>query len=118
MQMLDQVRFDRFEGARCLAGTFCNSHPTPHLIAAQYQAAITQANGALAIEPKFAPAYWAVGVSCGMLGQWDQAVANLQSAAKIDKNYNDGKAALKWAQAGQKAAKNGGVPKEQAPAWK
>jgi tetratricopeptide (TPR) repeat protein len=86
--------------------------------AAQYQAAIIQANGALAIEPKFAPAYWAMGVSYGMLGQWDQAVANLQSAVKIDKNYNDGRAALKWAQEGQKAAKKGESPKDKPPVWK
>ncbi len=85
--------------------------------AGQYQAAMTEANGALALEPKFAPAYWAMGVSAGMLGQWDQAVANLQTAVKIDKNYNGGKAALKWAQEGQKAAKKGAGPKEKAPVW-
>lgn len=85
--------------------------------AAHYQSAITQANGALAIKPKFAPAYWAMGVCYGMLGQWDQAVANLQSAVKIDKNYNNGRAALKWAQAAQKAAKKGEAPKEKAPVW-
>jgi tetratricopeptide (TPR) repeat protein len=85
--------------------------------AGQYQAAITEANGALAIEPKFAPAYWAMGVSAGMLGQWDQAIANLQTAVKIDKNYNNGSAALKWAQEGQKAAKKGESPKDTAPVW-
>jgi hypothetical protein len=85
--------------------------------AGQYQAAMTEANGALAIEPKFAPAYWAMGVSAGMLGQWDQAVANLQSSVKIDKNYNNGKAALKWAEDGQKAAKNGQSPKDKPPVW-
>jgi tetratricopeptide (TPR) repeat protein len=85
--------------------------------AGQYQAAMTEANGALAIEPKFAPAFWAMGVSAGMLGQWDQAIANLQTAVKIDKNYNNGNAALKWAQAGQKAAKKGESPKDKAPVW-
>jgi hypothetical protein len=52
-----------------------------------------------------------------MLGQWDQAVANLQTAVKIDKNYNNGNAALKWAQEGQKAAKKGESPKDKAPVW-
>jgi tetratricopeptide (TPR) repeat protein len=85
--------------------------------AGQYQAAMTEANGALAIEPKFAPAYWAMGVSAGMLGQWDQAIANLQTAVKIDKNYNNGNAALKWAEEGQKAAKKGESPKDKAPVW-
>jgi tetratricopeptide (TPR) repeat protein len=84
---------------------------------AQYQKSITQANAALALKPKFAPAYWAMGVSYGMLGQWDQAVTNLQTAVKIDKYYNNPKAALKWALQGQKAARTGGSPKDKPPVW-
>ena len=84
---------------------------------AQYQAAVQQADAALALKPNFAPALWAAGVSCGMLSQWDLAVTNLQSAVRIDKKYNNGKAALKWAQQGQKAAKKGETPKDEPPAW-
>jgi tetratricopeptide (TPR) repeat protein len=85
--------------------------------AGQYQAAITQANSALALNPKSAPALWALGVCYGLLGQWDQAVTNLESAVKIDKNFNHGKDALKWAREGQKVAKKGESPKGNAPVW-
>jgi hypothetical protein len=82
-----------------------------------YQAAIAQAQSALAIKPDVAPAYWGIGISYGRLGQWDQAISNLQSALKIDKDYRDAETALKWAKDGLKAAKKGKQPKEPSPAW-
>jgi hypothetical protein len=82
-----------------------------------YQAAIAQAQSALAIKPEVAPAYWAIGISYGSLGQWDQAISNLESALKIDKDYGDAKTALQWAKDGLKAAKKGKQPKEPSPKW-
>jgi tetratricopeptide (TPR) repeat protein len=83
----------------------------------QYQESIAQALDALSIKSKFAPAYWSMGISYGMLGQWDQAVSNLKSALKIDKKYKDAKTALKWAKDCQKAAKNGKSSKDKPPVW-
>jgi tetratricopeptide (TPR) repeat protein len=85
--------------------------------AGQYQESITQAKNALPVKPDFAPAYWAIGISYGRLGQWDLAITNLETALKIDKDYGDAKDALKWAKEGQKAAKTGGRIKEQNPQW-
>jgi len=85
--------------------------------AGQFQDSITQAKNALLLKPDFAPAYWAIGISYGRLGQWDLAIINLQAALKIDKGYQDAKNALKWAEEGLKAAKSGGIPKAQAPDW-
>jgi tetratricopeptide (TPR) repeat protein len=85
--------------------------------ASRYQESITQAKNALLIKPDLAPAYWAIGISYGMLGQWDLAVTNLETALKIDKDYGDAKSALKWAEGGQKAAKEGKSPKAQSPQW-
>jgi tetratricopeptide (TPR) repeat protein len=64
-----------------------------------------------------ATAYWGIGISYGRLGQWDQAISNLQSALKIDKDYRDAETALKWAKDGLKAAKKGKQPKEPSPTW-
>jgi len=50
-----------------------------------------------------------------MLGQWDLAVSNLQTAAKLDKSY---KSTLKWAQAGQNAAKKGQQIDADSSVWK
>jgi hypothetical protein len=86
--------------------------------ARDYQAAIVQAQSALAIKPDVAPAYWGIGISYGSLGQWDQAISNLESALKIDKNYDDAKTALKWAKDNQKAAKQGKATKDKPPSWK
>jgi hypothetical protein len=83
-----------------------------------YQIAIAQAQSALAIKPDMAPAYWGIGISYGSLGQWDQAISNLESALKIDKNYDDAKIALKWAKDNQKAAKQGKATKDKPPSWK
>ena len=83
----------------------------------QYQESIAQALDVLSIKSKFAPAYWGMGISYGMLGQWDQAVSNLQSALKIDKKYKDAKTALKWAKDGQKAATKGRDSKDKPPVW-
>jgi hypothetical protein len=58
-----------------------------------------------------------MGISYGMLDQWDQAVSNLQSALKIDKDYRDAETALQWAKDGLKAAKKGKQPKEPSPTW-
>jgi tetratricopeptide (TPR) repeat protein len=86
-------------------------------LAGNYQESIAQAKDALLAKSDSAPAYWAIGISYGMSGQWQLAITNLEAALKIDKNYGDAKAALKWAQEGQKAAKNGKAPKAQSPKW-
>jgi len=80
--------------------------------AGKYQESINQAKNALLVKPDFAPAYWAIGISYGMSGQWDLAITNLEIALKIDKDYGDAKDSLKWAKDGQKAAKTGGRIKE------
>jgi tetratricopeptide (TPR) repeat protein len=64
-----------------------------------------------------APAYWGIGISYGSLGQWDQAISNLESALKIDKDDRDAESASKWAKDGLKAAKKGKQPKEPSPKW-
>jgi len=85
--------------------------------AGQYQESITQAQNALSIKPGFQTAYWGMGISYGMLGQWDLAIANLNSASKLGKN-DETKAALQWAKASQKAAKNGEKPQIKGKDWK
>jgi len=72
--------------------------------ARQFPEVVAQGQAALQIEPQFAPAYQVIGIGYGMLGQWDLAVSNLETAAKLDKSY---KSALQWAKAGQSAAKKG-----------
>jgi hypothetical protein len=84
--------------------------------AGDYQSSLAQAQSALLVKPGFAPAEWAVGISYGMLGQWDPAVTNLEAAKKG--GDSDAKATLKWAQDGQKAAKKGQTLKEGSPTWK
>jgi hypothetical protein len=83
-----------------------------------YQRAIAQAQSALAIKPDLAPAYWGIGIAYGNLGQWDQAISNLESALKIDKGYGDAKDSLQWAKDNQKAAKHGKPAKDKPPLWK
>ena len=85
--------------------------------ARRYQGSINQARNAILIKPDFAPAYWAIGISYGRLGQWDLAITNLETALKIDKDFDDAKDSLKWAKEGQKAAKSGGILKAQSPQW-
>jgi hypothetical protein len=85
--------------------------------AGQYQDAIAQAQSALTMKPDFAAAYWGIGISYGMLGQWDQAISNLEAALKIDNDYGDAKDSLKWAKDGQKAAKDDKTAKDQPPVW-
>jgi hypothetical protein len=85
--------------------------------AGNYQESIAQAQIAISLKADPATANWGIGISYGRLGQWDQAIANLQSALSIDKNSNNAKAALKWAKAGQKAAKKSKLPKEPNPKW-
>ena len=110
------------------------SHPVPDLLtlkanaplnkarqafhAGQYQDAIAEAQNALAVKPDLASAYWGIGISYGMQGQWNQATSSLESALKIDKNYSDAKTAMKWARDSQKAAKSGKQVKDQPPQWK
>jgi hypothetical protein len=110
------------------------SHPIPDLLtlkanvplnlarlsfqAGRYQDAITQSQGALAIKPDLADAYWGMGISYGMLGQWDQAISKLESALKIDKGYGDAKDSLQWAKDSQKAVKHGKTAKDKSPLWK
>lgn len=85
--------------------------------AGHFQDSIAEAKNAILVEPGFVPAYWAIGISYGRIGQWDLAIANLNTALKIDKDDKDAKKALKWAKEGQKAAKSGNPPKLQAPIW-
>jgi hypothetical protein len=85
--------------------------------AGQYQESITQAQNALSIEPGLQTAYWGMGISYGMLGQWDLAIANLNSASKLGKN-DEVSGALQWAKASQKAAKKGEKPKIKGKDWK
>jgi hypothetical protein len=86
--------------------------------AGNYRESIAQAQIAISLHANPAEAYWGTGISYGRLGQWDQAIANLQTALSIDKNSNGAKTALKWAKDGQKAAKKGKQPKESSPTWK
>jgi tetratricopeptide (TPR) repeat protein len=83
----------------------------------QYQESIAQAKNALLVKPDFAPAYWAMGISYGSMRQWDEAIANLGAALKLDKRYSDARDSLKWAKQGQSAAKKGKSPKLQSPEW-
>jgi len=85
--------------------------------AGNYQESIAQAQIAISLKADPATAYWGIGNSYGRLGQWDQAISNLQSALKINKNYGDAESALKWAKDGLKAAKKGKQPKEPSPKW-
>lgn len=85
--------------------------------ARQYQQSIAQAQSALLVKPDFAQAYWAIGISYGMLGQWDMSITNLETALKIDKNYADAKDSLKWAKDSQKAARKGKTSKILSPQW-
>ena len=85
--------------------------------AGQYQESLAQAQNALQMKPGLAPAYWGIGISYGMLGQWDLAVTNLETALKIDKRYEDAKNSLKWAKQGQQAAKKNKAPKAKSPQW-
>ena len=110
------------------------SHPVPDLLTLKanvplnkarqafhtrdYQTAISQAQSALAIKPDLADAYWGIGISYGMSGQWDQAIASLGAALKIDKGYGDAKDSLQWARDCQKAAKHGKSAKDKLPLWK
>lgn len=85
--------------------------------AGNYQESITQAQAAISLKADPATATWGIGISYGRLGQWDQAIANLQSALAIDKNFGAAQTALKWAKDGLKAAKKGKLPKEPSPTW-
>jgi tetratricopeptide (TPR) repeat protein len=85
--------------------------------AGNYQQSIAQAQLALSLKADPATDYWGIGISYGRLGQWNQAIANLQSALAIDKNFAAAETALKWAKDGQKAAKKGKLPKEPNPTW-
>jgi tetratricopeptide (TPR) repeat protein len=86
--------------------------------AGQYRDSIAQAQNAIALEPRLQTAYWAIGISYGMLGQWDLAIANLNTAFKLDKNNGDVSAALEWAKESKKAAKKGEKPKIKGRDWK
>jgi hypothetical protein len=85
--------------------------------AGNYQQSIAQAQIAISLKADPATANWGIGISYGRLGEWDQAIASLQSALAIDKKFGDAETALKWAKDGQKAAKKGKLPKEPSPTW-
>jgi tetratricopeptide (TPR) repeat protein len=80
-----------------------------------YQEALAKAQSALQIKPNFAPADWVIGMSDGMLGQWNLAVFNLEATLKIDKSYRNAKDSLKWAKEGLEAAKKGESPPAPGP---
>jgi tetratricopeptide (TPR) repeat protein len=85
--------------------------------AGQYQESVTLAQQALAFNDDPVSVYYGLGIAYGRLGQWDQALANLGSARKIDKDSTLVKAALKWAKKGRKAAAKGRQAKEKPPVW-
>jgi len=85
--------------------------------AGNYEESITQSKNALLVKPDFATAYWAIGISYGMLGEWNLAITNLETALNIDKNCGDAKDALKWAQQNEKASKKRNRSKLQDPQW-
>ena len=80
--------------------------------AGQYRDSIAQAQNAIALDPHLQTAYWAIGISYGMLGEWDSAIASLNTAYKLV--Y----AALEWAKASKKAAKKGEKPKIKGRDWR
>ena len=86
--------------------------------AGNFQESISQAQIAISLKVDPATAYWGIGISYGRLGQWDQAISNLQSALAINQNDNDAQTAMKWAKDSQKAAKRGKRVKDQQPQWK
>jgi tetratricopeptide (TPR) repeat protein len=85
--------------------------------AGNYQESIAETQTAISLKADPATDYWDIGISYGRLGQWDQAIANLQSTLAIDKNFGDAETALKWAKDGLKTAKKGKLPKEPSPKW-
>ena len=52
--------------------------------AGNYQESINQAQIAVGLKADPATAYWGIGISYGRLGQWDQAISNIQSAPRMD----------------------------------
>jgi len=70
------------------------------------------------MEPRILTAYWGIGISYGMLGHWDLAIANLNSAYKLDRMRGDVYSALQRAKASKKAAKKGEKPKIKGKEWK
>lgn len=86
--------------------------------AGQYQESITDAQDAIAMQPTLITAYWGIGICYGRLGKWDLAIAQLNSAFKMDKNYDgDVYSSLRWAKAGKSAAKKGQAPKIKGKDW-
>jgi hypothetical protein len=82
--------------------------------AGQYQQAFDYCKQYLAAFPDKAEAYYNVGVSEGALGQWDQAIVDLNKAEDLAKKINNGKDTkdmmkyiLNWAKKGQSAAQKG-----------
>ena len=84
----------------------------------KYQECLTQAQLARAQNVDPATVDWAIGIAYGRLGDWDQAISNLEAALKINKQYQDADDALSWAKASQKAAQKGKPVKQQPPVWK
>ena len=72
--------------------------------AGNYQPALDYANQALALDPGSADALDALGVAEGHLGQWADAVTQIESALKINGKNSQYKADLKWAKTGLAAA--------------
>lgn len=70
-----------------------------------YAASLAHAEAALAINPQFAEALYAKGLSQAGLGQWSDAVASFQMVKKL--KWGSMKDAIDWAEQNEKAAASG-----------
>jgi tetratricopeptide (TPR) repeat protein len=85
--------------------------------AGKYSDSLQQAQSAVQLKPNFIPALMGIGLSSGMLGQWNQAVSYIQTALNMDKSNPALKTDLKWAKNGQKIAAKGKQPNGKTPVW-
>jgi len=88
--------------------------------AGQYQQCVDQSKQALSIDPSLGEAYYGLGIAEGMLGRWDNAIADLAQAKKIGVDGVDIEYAQKWAKKNQDAASKGktlDTKKNAPPAW-
>jgi tetratricopeptide (TPR) repeat protein len=71
----------------------------------QYQDAVTAAKQAVLVIPKEAQAFRDLGVAEGDLGQWDDAIASLTTAHKLNSKDDEIISNLAWAKNGKKQAR-------------
>jgi Flp pilus assembly protein TadD len=71
----------------------------------QYQDAVTAAKQAVLVHPKEAQAFRYLGVAEGDLGQWDDAIAILTTAHKLNSKDDEIISNLAWAKNGKKQAR-------------